>query len=539
MTTTDLRPERRDEVSTPAADPRHNSPFTLFVLLIGVFMALLDFFIVNVALPDTQRSLHASSAGIQWIVAGYGIALAAALVTGGRLGDLFGRKNMFVAGLLLFTASSAACGMAPNQGVLIGARVAQGLSAALYMPQILGMIGVAFSGAKRVRAFTGYGLTAGLGAVFGQLIGGALIQANLFGLGWRSVFWINVPIGLAAALLSLRALPTVARGRRTRLDPVGGVLLTAAVLALVVPLVEGRQDGWPLWTWLCLAATPVLLGVFYAHQRRLIGRGGEPVLNPALFAERAFSVGMPIALVYNVSVGSFFFVLALYLQQGRGMTALDSGLLFIALGAPYLATSMRSGKLAARFGRKLMIAGCLVQGFGYALLDVTAHEAGAGHDVCWLIPALAIVGGGMGFAYAPMFGVVLAGVDPKYSSSASGLLSTVQQIGGATGIAIAGIVYFDTLGTRTDGAAFATAFGAALVLLTVVSVVSAGLMRLLPALGGRGAGTAGSGRSGQDGEPGEDGQSGGSGGSGEAGQVGGSGGSGGSGEVGQSGGSGA
>ena len=486
MTTTDLRPDRR-EASTPAADPRHNSPFTLFVLLIGVFMALLDFFIVNVALPDTQRSLHATSAGIQWIVAGYGIALAGALVTGGRLGDMFGRKNMFVAGLLLFTASSAACGLAPSQGVLIGARVAQGLSAALYMPQILGMIGVAFSGAKQVRAFTGYGLTAGLGAVFGQLIGGALIQANLFGLGWRSVFWINVPIGLAAAVLALRALPSVGRTGGTRLDPVGGGVLTAAVLALVVPLVEGRQDGWPLWTWLSLAASPVLLAVFYAHQRRLIGRGGDPVLNPELFRERAFSVGIPIALVYNVSVGSFFFVLALYLQQGRGMTALDSGLLFIALGGPYLATSMQSGKLAARFGRRLMIVGCLVQGAGYALLDVTGHVAGGGHNVCWLIPGLVVVGGGMGFAYAPMFGIVLAGVNPKHSSSASGLLSTVQQIGGAAGIAVAGIVYFDGLGDGPGASGFAGAFGAALVLLAVVSAVSAGLMRLLPATGRRAA----------------------------------------------------
>ena len=490
MTTTELGPDRRADAK-PAADPRHNSPFTLFVLLIGVFMALLDFFIVNVALPDTQRSLHASAAGIQWIVAGYAVALAGALVTGGRLGDIFGRKNMFIAGLLLFTASSAACGIAPSQGVLIGARVAQGLSAALYMPQILGMIGVAFSGARQLRAFTGYGLTAGLGAVFGQLIGGALIQANLFGLGWRSVFWINVPIGLAAALMALRALPTVARAGRTRLDPVGGLLLTAAVLALVVPLVEGRQDGWPLWTWLCLAAAPVLLGVFYAHQRRLIARGGEPVLNPELFTERAFSVGMPIALVYNVSVGSFFFVLALYLQQGRGMTALDSGLLFIALGGPYLATSMRSGRLAARFGRKLMIVGCLVQGAGYALLDLTVHQAGAGHSVCWLIPGLAVVGGGMGFAYAPMFGVVLAGVNPKYSSSASGLLSTVQQIGGAAGIAIAGIVFFGGVGSGTGESGFATGFGAALVLLTAVSVVSAGLMRLLPARRAAAAATQG------------------------------------------------
>ena len=453
-------------------------------------MALLDFFIVNVALPATQQDLHASSAGIQWIVAGYAIALACALVTGGRLGDLFGRKSMFITGLILFTAASAVCGMAPNQGVLIGARVAQGLGAAVFMPQILGMIGVAFSGARQVRAFTAYGLTAGLGAVFGQLIGGALIQADPFGLGWRSVFWINLPIGLGAALLAVRALPNVQRGRRIKLDLVGGGTLTLAVLALVLPLVEGRQDGWPLWAWCALASSPVLLALFYAHQRRLIGRGGQPVLNPLLFKQRAFAVGMPIALIYNISVGSFFFVLALYLQQGRGMTALHSGLLFIGLGLPYLATSMRSGKLAARFGRKLMIFGCLVQGAGYVLLDLTVHEAGAGRSICWLIPAMAVIGGGMGLAYAPMFGVVMGGVNPEHSSSASGLLSTVQQIGGATGIAVAGIIFFDGLGPRPADAAFTSAFGDSLLLLTAVSVLSGGMMRLLPGTG-TGAGTKG------------------------------------------------
>jgi predicted MFS family arabinose efflux permease len=280
--------------------------------------------------------------------------------------------------------------------------------------------------------------------------------------------------------MALRALPLVRGAARTRLDPVGTGLLAAAVLALVVPLVEGRADGWPLWTWCCLAGCPALLALFYAHQRHLIRNDGAPVLNPVLFKSRAFAVGMPVAMVYNLTIASYFFVLALYLQQGRGLSALDSGLLFGAVGVPYLLTSMTSGKYAKRFGRNLLAAGALVQGIGYGLLALTVHQEGAGHTVCWLIPAMAVIGAGMGCAYTPMFGLVLAGVDPRHASSASGLLSTVQQIGGATGIAVAGIVFFDRLAVHLDAAAFTAAFSAALLLLFLAGAVAAALMLLLP-----------------------------------------------------------
>ncbi|HEY6495018.1 MAG TPA: MFS transporter [Trebonia sp.] len=230
---------------TPARQDAGPARAALPVLLAGTFISLLDFFIVNVALPDTQGSLHASPSAIQFIVAGYGLALAAGLITAGRLGDLYGRRRMYVLGLSLFTVASAACGLAPSATLLVTARVAQGAAAALLIPQILGTINTIYPPQKRAKAFAGYALAMGFGAVFGQLIGGVLIRLDLAGLGWRSIFLINVPIGLAAAILARRVVPeTKARGA-ARIDLFGTVLLSLGLVAIVLPLVEGQQQGWP------------------------------------------------------------------------------------------------------------------------------------------------------------------------------------------------------------------------------------------------------------------------------------------------------
>jgi EmrB/QacA subfamily drug resistance transporter len=480
MTTTTTT--RTDSAAGDAAPPgpKRNSTLTLLILLAGTFIAILDFFIVNVALPATQQDLHASSATIQWIVAGYGIALAAGLVTGGRLGDLVGRKTMFMVGLAAFTVASAACGLAPDSAALIAARVAQGLAAALLVPQVLGVINVAFTGTHRVRAYTAYGLALGLSAVFGQLIGGALIQADVAGLGWRTVFWINVPIGAVALALAPRAVPVLERHPRTRLDLVGAGLLSASLVALILPLVEGRQDGWPAWTWYCLAAAPALLAVFFAYQRRLTGRGGAPLLDLGLFTERAFNAGLAVTLAYSLGMASFFFVLALYLQLGRRLTALDSGFVFTTLGLGYLATSLRSGRLAERLGRQVLAAGACLQAAGDVLLVVTVHEFGAGRSVLWLIPALVVIGCGMGFTLAPMIGTVLAGVGPRHAAAAAGLVSTMQQVGGALGVAVMGIVYFGLLGSAPAAGTFGRAFGGALITMTGICLLTAVLVQLLP-----------------------------------------------------------
>ncbi|MFA1546714.1 MFS transporter [Actinomadura chokoriensis] len=435
----------------PAADPRATtrsrgaSTGTLLVLLTGIFITTLDFFIVNVAIPDIQRDLGAGATSIQWVVAGFGLALGSGLITGGRLGDLFGRRRMYAFGLALFTAASLACGVAPSPGTLIASRVVQGVAAALLMPQVLGIINGTYTGERRARAFTAYGLALGLGGVFGQLIGGALIQADLFGTGWRSIFLINVPVGLVTLALVRRAVPAQPRTSGTRLDVPGTVLVTLGLLALVLPLIEGRRLGWPAWTWASLAASAVLLAAFALSQRRIDRRGGAPLVAPALFREPAFRVGSALALVYTLAMASFFLYLALYLQQGRGLSALESGLLFVALGAGYFAASTQATTIAARLGRQVLALGAAVQATGCLLLI-----AALGHGIGRLIPGLALVGAGMGFVLAPLSALVLSGAGDRHAASAAGVLSTAQQVGNALGVALVGIVFYGVAGEVSD-----------------------------------------------------------------------------------------
>ncbi|MGH8336871.1 MAG: MFS transporter, partial [Gammaproteobacteria bacterium] len=356
---------------------------TLLVMLSGTFMVVLDFFIVNVAIPSIQRELRASSSAIELVVAGYGMANAAGLITGGRLGDLYGRRRMFAWGLMLFTLASALCGLAPNAGVLVGARVVQGLAGALLQPQVLAMLGLVYTGAARARAFAAYGLALGFGAVGGQLIGGLLIHADPAGLGWRSCFLINVPVGLAALALTPRFIPPLETQGSSRLDLVGTLLVAAGLVAVIAPLVEGRQDGWPLWSWLCLAgAVPVLL-FFGAHQKWLATRAGEPLIAPALFAEPVFVTGLLITLIFYLGNASYYFVLALYLQQGRGLGALDSGLVFTALVLGFFATSMAAAPLARWLGRQSFAIGAGVLAAGHLLQYAVVASSTQNASVLW------------------------------------------------------------------------------------------------------------------------------------------------------------
>ncbi|HXA61539.1 MAG TPA: MFS transporter [Streptosporangiaceae bacterium] len=481
MTTTASSESAAVRAETPADAQRATPSWgTLLVLLTGIFITTLDFFIVNVAIPSTQSDLHTGPSEIQLIVAGFGVALGAGLITGGRLGDLYGRRRLFALGMGLFTLASAACGMAPTAGFLVGGRVAQGLAAALLMPQVLAIINTVYTGEHRAKAFNGYGMAIGLGAVFGQLIGGALIKADVAGLGWRSIFLINVPVGIVAVALTPRLVPESRAAGGARLDLVGTVLVTLGLTAIVLPLVEGRQQGWPEWTWLCLAAAVPLLGSFALYQLRLGDRGGSPLVDLALFRKRAFSAGVLTSLVFQMTMASFFLVLALYLQEGRGLTALQSGLIFLPVGMGYFVASAQSGKVAARLGRQTLTLGTLVVAAGYAMLAETATAIGANGSIGWIIPGLLVAGAGMGFVIAPLPAIVLAGVRAEHAAAASGVLSTAQQAGGAIGVALIGLVFYDTLGSHPVSGGFPHAFALGLGLLVALGIAVAGLVQLFP-----------------------------------------------------------
>jgi EmrB/QacA subfamily drug resistance transporter len=435
----------------------------LLVVLAGTFVTFLDFFIVNVALPSIQTDLHAGPSAVSLVVAGYGLTFAVGMITGGRLGDLYGRQRMFAVGLALFTLTSAACGLAPSIGMLVAARFLQGAAGALLTPQVLAILGTVYAGSRRATAFAAYGFTMGVAAVLGQLIGGALIQADVFGLGWRAIFLINIPVGLAALPLVARVVPE-SRGVRSRLDLVGTALVTAAVTALVLPLVEGRERGWPLWTWVSLALAPALAAAFVRHQRG----HAAPLVELALFRDRCFALGSMIGLTFALVPAAFFFVLALYLQQGRGFDALFSGAVFAAVGVGYFGALFVVGPLAVRLRHQVLAVGAVLVAAGCIVL-ASATDATSSLD---LAPGLALVGFGIGMVLVPLSSTVLAGVDPQHAGSAAGVLSTAQQVGGALGIAVIGVVFF-------GGATITGAFTVCLWTLAGLAVMTAGLTQLL------------------------------------------------------------
>ncbi|MER6735957.1 MFS transporter [Streptomyces puniciscabiei] len=476
---TNVRPSALDSEQAAGSGFDRAALIRMLIVVSGMFMITLDFFVVNVAIPSTRADLHASAAAVEFIVSGFSLAYAASMLTAGRLGDLYGRRRMFACGMVLFTLASLVAGMAPSAGVLMAARVVQGVGAAVMTPQMLAILNTAFTGEQRVRAFTAFALSMGVGATFGQLIGGALIHLDIAGLGWRTIFLINIPIGVTSLLLMRSFIPESRGGGRPELDLIGALLGSAGLLAIVFPLVEGREQGWPAWSWVCLAAALPLLGAFAVRQHRLERQDRAPLISLTLFRERAFSVGIVIILGFFAAMASFMLVLALYLQDGHGLSALGSGAVFGALGIGYVPAAFAAPKLAVRLGRQVLTLGALVVAAGYGLLIVTAAEIGVTGPSAWMMPGLFVAGAGMALFANPVTPTVLAGVSPHHAAAAAGVLSTAQEGGNALGVAAIGVVFFGVLGHGHSGS-YAHAFEWSVAVLAAFTVAAAVLVQALP-----------------------------------------------------------
>jgi MFS family permease len=345
------------------------------------------------------------------------------------------------------------------------------------MPNVLALLTVLYEGADRARALAAYGLTMGVAAVGGQLIGGVLIEADPAGLDWRSVFLINIPVGIAALALTRRTIPESHAPGAPRIDAPGTALLTAGLTALVLPLVQGRSAGWPLWTWLSFAACPLLLGAFWSRQLTLERRGesGRTLIPPALLRRHAVANGLLAQMVFWCGQASFFVVLSIYLQLGRGLSPLHSGLVFTILAIAYLAASMRAPALTERHGRRVLAGGAAMLALGHAALLVAVLEIGVGGSVLALAPGLILTGAGMGLGITPLATIVLAAAPPEHAGSASSALATAQNVGNAIGVAVIGAVFFGTVG---HGVAHAYELSAGVLAVLLLAVV--GLSRRLP-----------------------------------------------------------
>ncbi|MEU1306047.1 MFS transporter [Streptomyces shenzhenensis] len=472
MTSTETQPAPPTAPTTapppaqPAAGDRRRW-YALAIVMTAAFMDLVDVTIVNIAIPSIQRDAGASFSQIQWITAGYALAFAAGLITGGRLGDIHGRKRLFLVGIGGFTLASALCGFAVNPEMLVASRLLQGAMAALMVPQVLSIVHATFPAHERGKVFGLFGAIVGLGAVSGPLLGALLTEWNLFGLEWRPIFLINLPVGVVAFLLGRRFITESRAPRALKLDLVGVALVTLGLLMLLYPLTRGRELGWPLWGQLSMAGTLVVFAALVAYERRKGARDGSPLVELSLFRVKSFAAGIAVQTVFGLALGIFFLVWTLYMQTGLGWSPLRAGL----TGVPFsIAVSTAAGlsvqKLVPRFGRGVLQAGALVMALGVLLYLAESERYGLGIAPWQMALPLVVMGVGMGLIVAPLTDAVLSEVPREHAGSASGLINTVQQMGNALGLGLVSVVFFgvidDGLAPAQVGPAFVHAFQHAL-----------------------------------------------------------------------------
>jgi len=480
--------------AVPRLRPDSAPPWrALPVLLVGAFLPVLDAFIVNVALATIGRTLHTGAAELELTVSAYGVAYACSLVAGGRLGDRLGRRAVFLAGMAAFTVTSVACGLAPSALLLIVFRVLQGFSAALMFPQVLAVLQAGFTGRDRQRAIGFLGAVVGAAGAVGQIVGGALLSADIAGSSWRPIFLVNVPVGLIALAVGRRMLPEFRTPNAPSIDLLGALGLAATIGLVLLPLTVGRASGWPLWTWISLGASVPVGLAFVTSQRRAERVGRVPLLPLSLLELRPARLGLIAVLTFATCVGGFLFSLAMILQEGHGYSPLKSGLTMVPCALAFFGVSLVTRRLIARLGVRLLTRGSVLFAAGLAVFGAVAAAQGGRLNAVAAAVALVVVGLGWAAVLVPLMGVVLAGLPADRAGLAGGVLSTALQIGLASGASVLGSVVFGVVGTRataadwTHGTLAAVAVDGVLALATAVVTVR---LRKAAAAGAAGAAAA-------------------------------------------------
>ena len=423
------------------------------VLIVGALMDMIDVTIVNVALPSIQRDLHASATQLEWVVSGYMLAFAATLIIAGNLGDKFGRKRLFLSGAALFGLASLAAGLSGSGAELIAARVVQGAAAAAMAPQVLATFRVIFGRAERGKAFGIYGAMLGFASAIGLVLGGLLTGANLFGWEWRSVFYVNVPVAVAALIAGARLVPETKDPGARRPFVAGAVLLASSLVAIVYPLLEGRQLGWPAWVWPLMAAGVAGLVVLGVIEARRTSTTVAPLLRAGLFRVPAFAAGMGVQLAFFAGMQGFFIAFALWLQAGEHFSPLKAGLTAVAFSVGSFIAAPVAVPLAQKAGRRILAGGAVLMVAGIGGVALAAPHVGLNGSPWPIVPGLVVAGAGLALLVIPLVNVVLAAVPAEVAGGASGLFSTAQQLGGALGVALLGSVFFGYLNGHSFEAA--------------------------------------------------------------------------------------
>lgn len=460
------------KVSAP--EPRRWLMFA--ILLVGAFLPPLDFFIVNVALPSIQQSLGTASSAEQLIISSYAALYAVTLITGGRLGDLYGRMRMFFVGLVGFAVASLICGFAESPWMLIAGRSLQGVTAAVMAPQALASVQAIFPESEKPLALSLYGAVFGLASVIGQALGGILISLNLMGLGWRAIFLVNLPIALLVILIAIPVVRETRARQTTRLD-LGGTALSVLTLgALIVPLIEGREAGWPLWAGLSLAAVPLLAWWFWRYEARLRQSGGAPLLDPAALRAPGLGRALLVALCFY-SIGVFFLLFSIYLQGALRTSPLDAGLVFLPFGAGFLLGPLSTKQFGRVLGAYVNPVGMALEVLGLVLLAalVTHTPMTASPAALPLAVSLFLIGFGQGLALPTLMRMITGRVAPAYSGMIAGITSSTLQISTSLSVAIIGGIFYTLLGTDTAAAAITHAFTVSLMCMAACLTVGTGL----------------------------------------------------------------